>query len=43
MGDNGTCIPTIESQAERQLLQTRRLAPEREEDGSSKVNGFIGW
>jgi hypothetical protein len=42
MGDNvGTCIPTIEAQAERQLLQTGRLAQEREEDGSPKVNVFI--
>ena len=52
MGDNvGTCIPTIEAQAERQLLQTGglaqervqtgRLAQEREEAGRPKVNGFI--
>ena len=42
MGDNvGTCIPIIETQAIRQLLQTGRLAPERAEDGSLKVNGFI--
>jgi DNA-binding NarL/FixJ family response regulator len=42
MGDNvGSCIPTIEARAERQLLQTGRLAREREEDGSPKVNGFI--
>jgi DNA-binding NarL/FixJ family response regulator len=42
MGDNvGTCIPTIEAQAERQYLQTGRLAQEREEDGSPKVDGFI--
>jgi DNA-binding NarL/FixJ family response regulator len=42
MGDNvGTCIPTIEAQAERQLLQMGRLAREREEDGAPKVNGFI--
>ena len=36
-----TWIPTIEGQAERQLLQTGRLAREREEDGSPKVDGFI--
>jgi DNA-binding NarL/FixJ family response regulator len=42
MGDNvGTCIPTIEAQAERQLLQTGKLAQERKEDGSAKVDGFI--
>ena len=42
MGDNvGTCIPTIEAQAERQLLQTGRLAQEREEGGNLKVDGFI--
>ena len=52
MGDDvGTCIPTIEAQAERQLLQTGRLAQERvqtgrlaqerEEAGRPKVNGFI--
>ena len=37
----GTCIPTIEAQAQRQGLQTGTLAQEREEDGSPKVNGFI--
>jgi DNA-binding NarL/FixJ family response regulator len=37
MGDHvGTCIPTIEAHAERQLLQTGRLAQEREEDGNLK-------
>jgi DNA-binding NarL/FixJ family response regulator len=42
MGDNvGTCIPTIEAQAERQLLQTGWLAQEREEGGNLKVDGFI--
>jgi DNA-binding NarL/FixJ family response regulator len=42
MGNSvGTCMPTIEAQAERQLLQTGRLAQEREEDGSPKVNVFI--
>jgi DNA-binding NarL/FixJ family response regulator len=42
MGDNvGTCIPTIEAQAERQLSQTGRLAQEREEDGNLKGEGFI--
>ena len=42
MGDNvGTCIPIIEAQAQRQLLQTGKLAQEREENGSPKVNGFI--
>jgi DNA-binding NarL/FixJ family response regulator len=42
MGDIvGSCIPTIEARAERQLLQTSRLAREREEDGGPKVNGFI--
>jgi DNA-binding NarL/FixJ family response regulator len=42
MADNvGTCIPTIEAQAERQLLQTGGFFQEREEDGSPKVNGFI--
>jgi DNA-binding NarL/FixJ family response regulator len=42
MGDNvGSCIPTIEAQAERQVLQTGTLAQEREEDGSLKVDGFI--
>jgi DNA-binding NarL/FixJ family response regulator len=42
MGDNvGSCIPTIEAQAKGQLLQMGRLAREREEDGSPKVNGFI--
>ena len=42
MGDNvGSCIPTIGSQAERQFLQTGRLAQEREEDGSPKANRFI--
>jgi DNA-binding NarL/FixJ family response regulator len=41
-GDNvETCIPTIEAQTERQLLQTGRLVQEREEGGSPKVNGFI--
>lgn len=37
----GTCVPTIEAPAERQLLQTGRLAQEREEDGSLKANEFI--
>jgi hypothetical protein len=37
----GSCIPTIEAQAKGQLLQMGRLAREREEDGSPKVNGFI--
>ena len=42
MGDNvGICISTIEAEAEAQLLQTGRLAPEREEDRSPKVNRFI--
>jgi hypothetical protein len=42
MGDNvGTCIPTIEAQAQRRGLQTGTLAQEREEDGSPKVDGFI--
>jgi DNA-binding NarL/FixJ family response regulator len=42
MDDNvGSCIPTIEAQAGRQLLQTGRLAREREEDGGPKVDGFI--
>jgi len=42
MGDNvGSCIPTIEGHSERQLLQMGRLAQEREEEGSPKVNGFI--
>ena len=42
MGDNvGTCIPIIEAQAQRQLLQTGKLAQERKEDGSAKVDGFI--
>ena len=42
MGDYvGTWISTIEAQAERPLLQTGRLAPEREEDDSPKVNGFV--
>jgi DNA-binding NarL/FixJ family response regulator len=42
MGDNvGSCISTIEAQAERQLLQTGHLAREREEDRSAKVDGFI--
>ena len=42
MGDNvAICIPTIEVQAERPLLQTDRLTQEREEDDSSKANGFI--
>jgi DNA-binding NarL/FixJ family response regulator len=36
-----TWIPTIEAQAERQLLQLGRLAQAREKDGSPKVNGFI--
>ena len=35
------CISTIEARADRQLLQTGRLTQESEEDGSSKVNGFI--
>src|ERR1700735_2687108 len=37
----GSCIPTIEAQAKGQLLQMGRLAREREEHGSPKVNGFI--
>ena len=42
MGDKeGTCIPTTEAQAERQFLQMGRLARERDEDGSPKVDGFI--
>jgi DNA-binding NarL/FixJ family response regulator len=42
MGDNvGSCISTIEAEAERQFLQTGFLAREREEDGSPKVGGFI--
>ena len=42
MGDNvGTCIPIIEAQAQRQLLQTGRLAQEREEEGDLKGEGFI--
>ena len=36
----GIRIPTIEAQAEGQLLQTGRLAQEREEDGNQK-GGFI--
>ena len=41
-GDTVTiCIPTVEARADRQLLQTGRLTREREEDGSSKTNGFI--
>ena len=42
MGDNlGSCIPTVEAQAERQVLQTNRLARGREDDASPKVDGFI--
>ena len=42
MGDDvGTWISTIEAQAERPLLQTGRLARERERGGSPKVDGFI--
>ena len=42
MGDNlGSCIPTIEAHAERQLLQTGKLSQEREEGGSPKTNEFI--
>jgi hypothetical protein len=42
MGDNvGSCIPTIEAWAERQLLQMGRVARGREEHGGPKVNGFI--
>ncbi len=42
MGDYvGTWISTIEAPAERPLLQTGRLAQEREEDGAPKVTGFI--
>ena len=42
MGENvGTCIPTIEAQAEWQLLQTGKLFQEREEDGNLKGERFI--
>ena len=42
MGNHvGTCIPTIESQAEWQLLQTGKLFQEREEDGNLKGEAFI--
>jgi DNA-binding NarL/FixJ family response regulator len=42
MGKNvGTCIPTFESQAEWELLETRKLFQEREGDRGPKVNGFI--
>jgi DNA-binding NarL/FixJ family response regulator len=42
MGDNvGSCIPTVEAQAERQVLQTNRLAREREEDASPRLDRFI--
>ena len=42
MGDNvGTCIPIIEAQAQRQLLQTGRLDQEHEEDANLKGEGFI--
>src|ERR1700739_4310410 len=42
MGDNvGSCIPIIEAHAERQLLQMGRLARERDEDASPRVDGFI--
>jgi DNA-binding NarL/FixJ family response regulator len=42
MGDNlGSCIPTVEARAERQVLQTNRLAGESEEDASPRVGGFI--
>jgi DNA-binding NarL/FixJ family response regulator len=37
----GTRIATIETHAERQLLQTGRLAREWEKEGSLKNNGFI--
>jgi DNA-binding NarL/FixJ family response regulator len=41
-GDSvATRIATIEAHAERQLLQMGRLALNREEQGSPKVNGFI--
>jgi DNA-binding NarL/FixJ family response regulator len=35
------CIPTIEAQAEKQVLQTGKLFREREEVGNLKVEGFI--
>ena len=42
MGDDvGTCIPAIEAQAERQLLQIGKLSQERKEGGNLKVNEFI--
>jgi DNA-binding NarL/FixJ family response regulator len=42
MGDNvGTCIPIIEAQAQRQLLQTGRLDQEHQEDANLKGEGFI--
>jgi DNA-binding NarL/FixJ family response regulator len=42
MDDNvGSCIPTIEAQAQGQLLQTGRVARECEKDGSPKTDGFI--
>jgi DNA-binding NarL/FixJ family response regulator len=42
MGDYvGTWVPTIEAQAERQLLQTGKVFQEREEVGNLKVEGFI--
>ena len=42
MSDNvGSCILSIEPWTERQLLQTGRLAREREEDGGPKADGFI--
>jgi len=42
MGANvGSCISTIEAQAESQLLQTGLLARGREEDSSPKEDGFI--
>jgi DNA-binding NarL/FixJ family response regulator len=42
MGDDvGTWISTIEAQAQRPLLQTGRLARERERGSSPKVDAFI--
>src|SRR5271154_3737288 len=37
----GTWISTIEAQAGKPLLETGRLAREREQGGSPKTNGFI--
>jgi DNA-binding NarL/FixJ family response regulator len=40
-GNVGTCISTIEAEAEWQLLQTRKLFQERKEDGNLKDERFI--